>query len=290
MRIGRKPEPAPASGRIGRPSLPACTMPAYPPLLLALAYFGLGAGYGWQLRSPGPAVRVALRVVTVILAAAHLALLAQAVPDGDTLTLGFGNAVSLLGAAVMLLFVGVSARRGVDNLGVVLAPLAGTSVLLMLLPDHSTPLPLVDVLPLAAHVALSLAAYALLALAALQALVMAYQDLRLRQHAPGRVLRVLPPLGDMERLLFQLLALGFAALTLALLSGVLFLGDIFAPHLIEKTVLSIAAWLVIGTLLVGRRRAGWRAQTAVRWTLAGFALLALGYLGSKFVLQFVLAG
>ena len=46
---------------------------------------------------------------------------------------------------------------------------------------------------------------------------------------------------------------------------------------------------VIGTLLVGRRRAGWRAQTAVRWTLAGFALLALGYLGSKFALEFVLA-
>ncbi|HCO42995.1 MAG TPA: phosphohydrolase, partial [Gammaproteobacteria bacterium] len=36
------------------------------------------------------------------------------------------------------------------------------------------------------------------------------------------------------------------------------------------------------------RRAGWRAQTAVRWTLVGFGLLALGYLGSKFVLEFVL--
>jgi ABC-type uncharacterized transport system permease subunit len=264
-------------------------MPVYPPLLLALAYFGLGAGYGWQLRAPGRALRIGLRVLAVVLALVHFTLLVQAVPGGD-LTLGFGNAVSLLGAAVMLLFVGVSVLRGIDNLGVVLAPLAGASVLLMLLPDHSAPLPVSDVLPLALHVLLSLAAYALLALAALQALVMAYQDGRLRQHAPGRVLRVLPPLGDMERLLFQLLGLGFAALTLALLSGVLFLGDIFAPHLVEKTVLSIAAWVVIGTLLIGRRRAGWRAQTAVRWTLAGFALLALGYLGSKFALEFVLAG
>ena len=117
---------------------------------------------------------------------------------------------------------------------------------------------------------------------------MAYQDLRLRRHAPGGVLRALPPLGDMERLLFQLLGLGFSALTLALLSGMLFLGDLFAPHLLEKTALSIAAWLVIGTLLIGRRRAGWRAQTAVRWTLTGFGLLALGYLGSKFVLEFLL--
>ena len=264
-------------------------MPVPAPLLLALAYFGLGAGYGLQLRSPGKVRRAGLRALAVMLAGSHLALLAHAVPAGDTLTLGFGNAVSLLGAAVVLLFVGVSLLRGVDNLGAVLAPLAGVSVLLMLLPDHSTPLPVSDVLPLALHVLLSLAAYALLALAALQALVMAYQDVRLRRHTPGQVLRVLPPLGDMERLLFQLLALCFAALTLALLSGVLFLGDIFAPHLVEKTILSIGAWIVIGTLLIGRRRAGWRAQTAVRWTLAGFALLALGYLGSKFALEFVLA-
>lgn len=47
---------------------------------------------------------------------------------------------------------------------------------------------------------------------------------------------------------------------------------------------------MIGTLLVGRRRAGWRGRTAVRWTLAGFALLVLAYLGSKFALEFVLRG
>lgn len=264
-------------------------MPAYLPLLLALAYLLLGVGYARRLRAPAGGRR-GLRLATLLLAAAHLGLLVAVIPEGAALTLGFGNAVSLLAAVVMLLFAGVSALRGVDSLGVVLAPLAGLSVLLMLLPDHSTPLPVSDAAPLVLHVALSLAAYALLALAALQALVMAYQDLRLRRHNPGGVLRALPPLGDMERLLFQLLALGFAALTLALLSGVLFLGDIFAPHLIEKTALSIGAWLVIGTLLIGRRRAGWRGQTAVNWTLAGFGLLALGYLGSKFVLEFVLAG
>ena len=259
-----------------------------PSLLLAIAYLGLGAGYGWQLRHPSPPARHTLLLATALLGAAHLAVMARVVPHDQTLELGFGNAVSLLAAVVMLLFAGVAALRRIENLGVVLAPLAALSALLMLLPDRAPPLPLADALPLALHIALSLAAYALLALAAVQAMVMAYQDLRLRRHAPGGVLRALPPLGDMERLLFQLLGLGFSALTLALLSGMLFLGDLFAPHLLEKTALSIAAWLVIGTLLIGRRRAGWRAQTAVRWTLTGFGLLALGYLGSKFVLEFLL--
>ncbi|WP_372716808.1 inner membrane protein YpjD [Immundisolibacter sp.] len=259
-----------------------------PPLVLAAAYLALGAGYGWILRRQEPWSRRSLRALTVLLAAAHLWLLADVVPQGASLLLGFGNAVSLLAALVMLLFGGLSSVRAVDNLGVVLAPLAALSVLLMMLPSHAAPLPIVDALPLALHILLSVLAYGLLALAALQALFMAYQDSRLRQHTPGGLLRALPPLGDMEQLLFQILALGFAALTLALLSGMLFLGDIFAPHLIEKTALSICAWLVIGTLLIGRRRAGWRGQTAVRWTLAGFALLMLAYLGSKFALEFLL--
>ncbi|GAB4352946.1 MAG: inner membrane protein YpjD [Immundisolibacter sp.] len=259
-----------------------------PSLLLAIAYLGLGAGYGWHLRRSSPPGRHWLLSATALLGAAHLAVMARVVMQNHALELGFGNAVSLLAAVVMLLFVGIATLRRIENLGVILAPLAALSSLLTLLPDRAPPLPLVDVLPLVLHIALSLTAYALLALAAVQALVMAYQDLRLRRHAPGGVLRALPALGDMERLLFQLLGLGFSALTLALLSGLLFLGDLFAPHLLEKTALSIAAWLVIGTLLIGRRRAGWRAQTAVRWTLTGFGLLALGYLGSKFVLEFLL--
>jgi ABC-type uncharacterized transport system permease subunit len=53
-------------------------------------------------------------------------------------------------------------------------------------------------------------------------------------------------------------------------------------------VLSIIAWAVFGMLLVGRRLYGWRGRTAVRWTLAGFTLLVLGYFGSKFVLEVLL--
>jgi ABC-type uncharacterized transport system permease subunit len=33
---------------------------------------------------------------------------------------------------------------------------------------------------------------------------------------------------------------------------------------------------------------GWRGVIAVRWNLAAFALLLLGYLGSKFVIEYLL--
>ena len=68
----------------------------------------------------------------------------------------------------------------------------------------------------------------------------------------------------------------------------MYLRDMFAQHLVHKTVLSIAAWLVFGILLIGRWRFGWRGRTAIRWTMSGFVTLLLAYLGSKWVLEVLL--
>jgi len=41
-------------------------------------------------------------------------------------------------------------------------------------------------------------------------------------------------------------------------------------------------------LLAGRHFYGWRGRTALRWTLSGFVLLLLAYVGSRFALEVVL--
>ena len=92
----------------------------------------------------------------------------------------------------------------------------------------------------------------------------------------------------MEALLFEMIILGFTLLTLGLISGFVFLEDMFAQRLAHKTFLSIAAWLVFGTLLWGRFRSGWRGQRALIWTLVGFVVLMLAYFGSKAVIELVL--
>jgi len=73
-----------------------------------------------------------------------------------------------------------------------------------------------------------------------------------------------------------------------MVAGVIFVEDLFEQHLVHKTVLSIAAWIVLGTLLLGHQLYGWRGKKAVRWTLGGWALLLLGYFGSKVVLELIL--
>jgi ABC-type uncharacterized transport system permease subunit len=88
--------------------------------------------------------------------------------------------------------------------------------------------------------------------------------------------------------MFRLIGAGFTLLTLALLTGFVFVTNLRTQHLEHKTILSCVAWVLFGVLLVGRTRYGWRGRAAVRWTLSGFGFLILAYFGSKFVLETVL--
>lgn len=141
---------------------------------------------------------------------------------------------------------------------------------------------------LGSHVVLSILAWSLLTIATLQALLLSYQNHQLKAKANLHYLRYLPPLQTMEALLFEFLLVGEILLTLSIVTGFIFLENIFAQHLVHKTVFSIAAWFVYAFLLVGKYKLGWRGNTAIRWTLAGFIFLMLAYFGSKLVLEIIL--
>jgi ABC-type uncharacterized transport system permease subunit len=141
---------------------------------------------------------------------------------------------------------------------------------------------------LTAHILLSMGAAALFLAAAVTALVLIFLDRRLRAHRLADLPSVLPPLDSVEKVMFRLIGAGFALLTLALLTGFIFVTDLHAQHLEHKTILSCIAWVLFGVLLVGRIRYGWRGRSAVRLTLVGFGVLVLAYFGSKFVLEYLL--
>ena len=146
------------------------------------------------------------------------------------------------------------------------------------------------------HLLLAILAYSLLTIAAMQALLMASMDRRLHGDNSGGAGRLahfldrLPPLLSMETVLFRLIGAGFVLLTATLVSGVFFSEEIFgrALRLDHKTIFTFAAWFVFGALLFGRVVFGWRGRTALRWTLTGFAMLMLAYVGSRFVLEVLL--
>jgi ABC-type uncharacterized transport system permease subunit len=140
------------------------------------------------------------------------------------------------------------------------------------------------------HILLSLAAYCLLLMAAIQAILLFFQNRELKHRSERRIwVTLLPSLQSMEELLFDMLLLGFTLLTIALLLGGVAVDNLLAQHLVHKTVFSVLSWLVFAVLLLGHWRLGWRGQRAVRFTLAGFGLLALGFVGSKLVLELLLS-
>ena len=218
----------------------------------------------------------------------HAMILAQTVFQPPGLNLGFFNALSFTGWLIGVVLLAAAMVRPVENLGIVVLPFDALMLVLGLLFPSERIVADAGRWPLELHILIAILAYALLALAAVQAVLLAIQDYRLRHRQPGGFLRGIPPLTAMESLLFQMIGAGFILLSITLVSGLFFLEDLFAQHLVHKATLSFIAWGVFGVLLWGRWRFGWRGRTAIRWTLSGFVFLALAYFGSKLVLELVL--
>jgi len=221
----------------------------------------------------------------------HAALLYHALYGNGALNLGLTNVASLVAWAVTLIFLATSLRKPIENLAVFIMPTAAATILLeWWWPSRTVPTPETSAW-LFAHLIISILAYSLLSIAVVQGLMLAIQERRLHQKQAGKFLQVLPPMQTMETLMFQMIAIGFALLTLTLVSGIFFSEQLFGRPLVltHHIVLSIFAWLVFAILLLGRWRFGWRGRNAVRWTLGGFFLLLLAYLGTRFVLEIAFA-
>ncbi len=209
------------------------------------------------------------------------------IPQG--VNLGFFNALSLITAFIVFLTLIDAWRYPVEILPIILLPIAAVTMLLDI--DSSTDhlLPADSSNALIFHILTSIIAYSVLSLAALQAILLSIQNKFLHAHQPGGLIKLMPPLRHMEILLFEVIVVGFIALTISLGSGLIFLENMFAQQLAHKTVLSIFAWFVFLILLIGHWKLGWRGRVAIRWTLTGFASLMLAYFGSKFVLEVLLS-
>ena len=150
------------------------------------------------------------------------------------------------------------------------------------------------------HLLLAMCAYSLFTIAILHATLMAFVERKLHRSRPsaagdGDALLAgpfsrLPPLLTLERLLFRLIGTAFVFLTLTLLTGIAFSETLFgrALRFDHKTLFAILSWSTFAALLIGRYLYGWRGRTALRWTLTGFVLLILAYVGSRFVLEVIL--
>ena len=225
---------------------------------------------------------------TPLALAAHLLALYKTIIVGHSLQIGAITAFSLLtwqSACLLWMF---SLRERLHVLGIALYPLAALLVLVdALLPQNGNPVPLED-WTIGVHIAFSVLSAGLLTLASITAVASAILDQVLRNPSRMTLLQRMPPLQTLERLLFQLIGIGFILLSLTILSGLLFVHDLFGQHLAQKTLLTILAWTMFGILLWGRARHGWRGRVAIRWALSAYATLVIAYFGSKLIVEQIL--
>ncbi len=269
-----------------------------------LLYFSTAACWllltfiAWRSARPamagGPAPRTDVRFESVLVPVAlvlHGMLVYRGVMTTRGLDLGVANAISLLvWLTVLIYWLAGLAFQGLSGILRLMAPVALAAVLLQLtVPTHhyvtygGSPL-------FTLHFAIAMLAYSLFIVATVHAVVMLAEEKWLHRGVLPPFLRTLPPLLEMEALLFRIILAAFVLLTLTVVSGLFFSDELFGKPLTftHKTVFGILSWLIFGGLLAGHSIWGWRGRTAVRWTLVGFTMLLLAYVGSKVVLELVL--
>jgi ABC-type uncharacterized transport system permease subunit len=202
--------------------------------------------------------------------------------------ISFFSALSFTAWLMATLLVIASFTLPIGCLGLLVYPFAFVTIILRAISDQQHILTGLLAPGLQTHILFSLLAYSLLSIAVAQALLLYVQDKYLHNKHPSGFLHSLPSLEAMEIMLFRIIGLGVFALSISLLSGFIYLEDMFAQHLAHKTILSLIAWSVFVMLLWGHYRFGWRGKIAIKWSLTGFVLLMLAYFGSKFVFEFVL--
>src|SRR5690606_18495531 len=233
-------------------------------LLAALAYTVLAITLWRPLSKNSDTISIG-RVRQVCLASAialHGFALTEAIVPDHALYLGWALALSAAVCLGMIVFWLESLVMRIDGLLLILLPASALAALLAgLFPGGH----LVDHAGnewLRVHLLIALIAYGLITVAALQAMLMTALDRQLHRPVQAqqnrsmldRALHLMPPLLVQEVLLFRLIWIGFAILTLTVITGMIvslrLTGQVLPMD--HKTVFTLLSWLTFGGLLVGR--------------------------------------
>jgi len=219
---------------------------------------------------------------------AHLYLLSNGILQGEGTNMSMTNVASLIAWMVTLTMTLASFAFATAILMPVVFGFSAIVVLISaIVPDIHVMQ--IDMRPaLIVHISLALFAYGCLIIAVLYAVQLAYINSRLKQKKTSLLHSSLPPLMTVETIFFKLLIAGTVLLTLSLVSGFIFLDNMWAKEQAHKTVLSVIAWLVFCVSAIGHQQWGWRGKPVITATFIGAFILTLAYFGSRFVREVIL--
>jgi len=250
----------------------------------SLAYLIVSLLQGYSIFSKTKSAHLKTKVLGIALLAiiAHIHILSSQLWTVQGIILNIPNIISIASFCLVCIITLSSLHKPVINLFVFFFPIAAISVLLTTIWNSDSSAQNLS-LGLIAHIIISIIAYSTLMISAVQAAFLWTQNHQLKHNINGKLAQVLPSLQSMERLLFDLILMGFLFLTLSILTGVVFRGfiELTSPEFMQKMIFTVIAWFIYLSLLVGHLVLGWRGVIASKLTITGFIFILIAIIGTK---------
>lgn len=259
-------------------------------VLLPVAYLLLAVVYGAYFvgrQSLAQRVSGPLLAVTLLLHLAYLVALGTAYGQLPAATVSQALTLVAFSVAVVYAIVEILSRErstGVWMLGLVFCLQLLGSVL------ESPEPPVLDLFksPLfSGHIATALLGYAAFVVAGVYGFLFLalYRELKSGRFRLfyGR----LPPLEILDRMTSRALMVGFGALTIAVVTGLVWAFQIHYERIFQdtKVLFSIATWLLYGSALLMRRLRRWQGRQTAAVSLAGLAVILISLITSSFLFR-----
>ncbi|MDO4643734.1 MAG: cytochrome c biogenesis protein CcsA [Cardiobacteriaceae bacterium] len=256
------------------------------PLFTLVAYVAGAVGFIYVYRKPTRRINP-LWVLGILVCACqgHALTLLSSLQADNQLNLSIFNMVSVNAWFVTCISVFWLWRASMALGGVIICLVSAVAVVL--------PFLFVSYKPFSPHIApgmwwhilTSIAAWTFISLAFLHALLYGWLFRRLKRKQLRDI--TVSSLVSLERVMMLQAVVGFIMLTAALFTGWMFIDDLFAQHLVHKTVLTIFAWFALAWMLFSYYVREQRGTTLVMEMFVAFILLLMGYVLSNVILQFI---
>jgi len=201
---------------------------------------------------------------------------------------------SFIAWAIVLYYLVMSSRYHVRALPAFILPLVFVFTLIsLLLPDPGLPLPLVlegaistntitqVIFPV--HVTLVIFSYAAFIVTFISGIMYLVQERELKAKHFGAAFQRLPALNTCDEIGYRSLSIGFALLTLGVVTGIVWNNqrDGRYWHNDPKEVMALVTWFIYLFIMHYRLTAGWRGRRVALLSIVGFVVVLLTWLGAR---------
>lgn len=223
---------------------------------------------------------VALTATLIGFALNTAALSQRWTESGRFPAVGLHDGASFLAWAIVLVFLAIYVRTQMEAVGLVVYPVVfGLMLVAGLTRPSAASDPILKSFFLPIHTTLALFGYAALFLACAMGILYLVQERQLLSRSPQAFYYMLPSLERCDTLAARIVSVGFAFLTLAIVTGMLWNDDARGRYWTgdAKEWSACLAWLIYLVLITARRRSGWGGRRGAYLGIAGFAAVAFAW-------------